>query len=142
MKGPISPSQIDHIGIAVRSLDEALPLYTRVLGLELKGMEEVETEQVRVAFLQIGETNIELLEPASPESPIARFLEKKGEGIHHIALRVEAIEEKLEYLSQNGIRLIHEQPKQGAHGSRIAFLHPKSTQGVLYELCQPQARDE
>ena len=137
MNKTVAPKKISHIGIAVKNLDAALPLYTDVLGLPLEGMETVESEGVRVAFLRIGETRIELLEPLSPDSPISSFLEKRGEGIHHIALEVDGIGQKLNWLSEKGVRLIHEQPKQGAHGALIAFLHPKATGGVLYELCEP-----
>lgn len=131
------PRKINHIGIAVHDLDASVQLYTQVMGLKLLGLETVESEQVRVAFLEIGETRLELLEPLSPESAIAKHLEKRGEGIHHIALEVEEIEERLSELSTCGIQLIHQQPKKGAHGTNIAFLHPKSTGGVLYELCEP-----
>jgi len=137
MNRTVDPKKISHIGIAVRDLEAALPLYTDVLGLSLEGVETVESEGVKVAFLRIGETRIELLEPLGPDSPIASFLEKRGEGIHHIALEVDGIEERLSLLSEKGIRLINERPKQGAHGARIAFLHPKATGGVLYELCEP-----
>lgn len=133
----VSPRKIDHIGIAVRSIEETLPFYTKVLGLRLTGMDQVETEQVRVAFLEIGETRLELLEPTASESAIAQFIEKKGEGIHHIAFQVEDAAASLSLASSQGIRLIHEQPKPGAHGSLIGFLHPKSTHGVLVEFCQP-----
>lgn len=137
MSRTVDPKKINHIGIAVRDLQSALPLYTEVLGLSLEGVETVESEGVKVAFLRIGETRIELLEPLGTDSPIASFLEKRGEGIHHIALEVDGIEERLSLLSEKGVRLIHENPKQGAHGTRIAFLHPKATWGVLYELCEP-----
>ncbi|MBN2909791.1 methylmalonyl-CoA epimerase [Polycladomyces sp. WAk] len=131
-----APRQISHIGIAVRSLDEAIPLYRDILGLAWEGTETVESEQVRVAFFRIGETRIELLEPLSPESAIAKHLEKRGEGIHHIALEVSDIERRLSELAEQGVRLIHERPKQGAHNAKVAFLHPKSTGGVLFELCE------
>jgi len=130
------PRKIAHIGIAVKSLDAALPFYTQQLGLPLIGTEEVASEQVRIAFLAIGESRIELLEPLSDESPIAKFIEKRGEGIHHIALDVDDIQERLARLASNGVALIHETPKPGAHGAQIAFLHPKAASGVLFELCQ------
>ncbi|WP_139489271.1 methylmalonyl-CoA epimerase [Brevibacillus dissolubilis] len=130
------PKQIAHIGIAVKSIDAALPFYYEQLGLQLLGTEVVESEQVKVAFLGIGETRFELLEPLSPESPIAKFIEKRGEGIHHIALDVDNIDERLANLKANGVQLINETPKDGAHGARIAFLHPKAAGGVLFELCQ------
>ncbi|CAM3239981.1 MULTISPECIES: methylmalonyl-CoA epimerase [Brevibacillus] len=131
-----APNKIAHIGIAVKSIEETLPFYTEQLGLTLLGMEEVPSEQVKVAFLEIGESRIELLEPLSVESPIAKFMEKRGEGIHHIALDVDNVEERLERLKENGIPLIHEKPKEGAHNAQIAFLHPKAAKGVLVELCQ------
>lgn len=131
-----SPKKIAHIGIAVRDVEASIPLYTNLLGMTLEKMEKVESEQVKVAFIKIGETRIELLEPLSEKSAIHSYLEKKGEGIHHIALEVEDIDKRLKSLKENGIRLINEQPKQGADNAQIAFLHPKSTNGVLFELCQ------
>lgn len=130
--------KISHIGIAVKSLEEAIPLYRDVYGLELEGIEEVPGEKVRVAFFPLGETRLELLEPTSPESPIAKFIEKRGEGIHHIAYEVDQLEEKLSQFKENGIQLIHEQPKPGAHNMLIAFAHPKATGGVLTEFCEPR----
>lgn len=130
------PNKIAHIGIAVKNLDASLPFYTQLLGLTLLGQEEVESEQVRVAFLGIGESRFELLEPTSPASPIAQFIEKRGEGIHHIALDVDNIEERLANLKENGIKMINEEPKLGAHEAQIAFIHPKAAGGVLIELCQ------
>ncbi len=131
-----APEKIAHIGIAVHNIEDSLSFYKDLLGLTLENIEEVESEQVKVAFLKIGESRIELLEPISQESPIAKFLEKKGEGIHHIALEVNDIEKRLHQLKTEGIRLINEQPKEGSNNSQIAFLHPKSTNGVLVELCQ------
>jgi methylmalonyl-CoA/ethylmalonyl-CoA epimerase len=128
--------KVDHIGIAVHSLEEALPFYTDVLKLPLLGIELVESQKVRVAFLKAGETKLELLEPISEESPIAGFIEKRGEGIHHVALGVESIEERIMDMIRNGIKMIDEQPRLGAGGAHIAFMHPKSTKGVLYELCE------
>lgn len=137
------PKKIAHIGIAVKNIDHALPFYTQQLGLTLLGTEEVESEQVRVAFLGIGESRLELLEPLREDSPIARFIEKRGEGIHHIALDVDDLHERIQSLKTAGIPLIHEEPKQGAHGAQIAFLHPKAAGGVLVELCQyPSASKE
>ncbi len=130
------PKKIAHIGIAVASIDAALPFYTEQLGLPLLGRETVESEQVRVAFLGIGETRIELLEPLHPDSAIAKFIAKRGEGIHHIALDVDDVQERLARLKANGVPLIHETPKTGAHNAQIAFLHPKAAGGVLFELCQ------
>lgn len=131
-----APKQIAHIGIAVHNIDESLAFYTKLLGLSLEKVEEVESEQVKVAFLKIGEARIELLEPLSEKSAIHTFLHKKGEGIHHIALEVDQIDERLANLKANGIKLINEQAKIGANNSFIAFLHPKSTNGVLFELCE------
>jgi len=130
------PEKIAHIGIAVNSIEESLPFYTDQLGLSLEKIEKVESEQVKVAFIQIGESRIELLEPLSEKSAIHSFLEKKGEGIHHIALEVDNIEERLKHLNLNNVKLINEQPKEGANNAQIAFIHPKSTHGVLLELCQ------
>lgn len=131
------PAKIAHIGIAVNSIDQALPFYSNTLGLELEGVETVETEGVKVAFLKIGETRFELLEPLSPSSTIQKFIDKKGEGIHHIALEVDNINARLEKYKTDGIKLIHEEAKTGAHHSEIAFIHPKAANGVLFELCQP-----
>lgn len=128
--------KIDHIGIAVISIEEALPYYRDILGLVCTGEEVVEEQKVRVAFLKIGESRLELLEPISDDSPIAGFLEKRGSGIHHIAVLTETIEEDLKRHSEKGARLIDEHPRIGAHGMRIAFVHPKSTSGVLLELCE------
>lgn len=133
------PKQIEHIGIAVKNLKKSVNFYTELLGLKLIGYETVESEKVRVAFLEIGETRLELLEATCPDSPIAQFIEKKGEGIHHIAFRDDNVAERLAFLREQGVKLIHEVPKEGAHGNLVAFLHPKSANGVLLELCQPQA---
>ncbi|QZT32678.1 methylmalonyl-CoA epimerase [Caldalkalibacillus thermarum TA2.A1] len=136
------PKKIAHIGIAVKSIEDSLPFYQQQLGLALEGIETVESEQVRVAFLKVGETRIELLESLSPDGPIATFIKNRGEGIHHLALEVDDIEARLKQLKENGVRLIHEQPKEGAHGAQIAFLHPKATGGVLLELCQYDQQTE
>ncbi|PLX81450.1 MAG: methylmalonyl-CoA epimerase [Desulfuromonas sp.] len=128
--------KINHIGIAVRSLDTALPLYRDVLGMTFEGSEEVVDQKVKVAFLATGESRIELLEPTSPDSPVAKYLEKNGEGIHHIAYEVDDLGSALAELKKQEIRLIDQEPRGGAHGTRIAFLHPKATGGVLTELCQ------
>jgi len=127
---------VDHIGIAVADLEEALKLYTETFGLELQGTEVVEEQKVKVAFLPIGDTEIELLESTDPEGPIAKFIEKRGQGIQHIALRVDDIDAALDEMRAEGIRLIDEKPRYGAGGARIAFLHPKATGGVLIELCE------
>lgn len=126
---------ISHIGIAVKNLDEAIAVYEK-LGLQLEGIEEVPSQMVKVAFFPCGETRLELLMPTSPESPIAKFIENRGEGIQHIALAVDNVTEELNKAKENGFRLIDTQPRPGAHNSEIAFLHPKSTLGVLIELCQ------
>ncbi|MFC9597225.1 methylmalonyl-CoA epimerase [Peribacillus butanolivorans] len=127
---------IDHIGIAVKSLDETLPLYTDTLKLELEGIETVESQGVKVAFILVGNTRLELLEALSPESPIAKFIEKRGEGIHHVALGVEHIEDRIKEIKDSGIRMIDDTSRKGAHHADVAFVHPKSTAGVLYELCE------
>jgi len=128
--------KVDHIGIAVKNLEETLKFYTEVLGLKLHGTEVVEEQKVKVAFLPIGDTEVELLESTSSEGPIAKFIEAKGEGIQHIAFRVKDIEAALAELKEKGIRLIDEKPRYGAGGAKIAFLHPKATYGVLIELCE------
>jgi methylmalonyl-CoA epimerase len=127
--------KIDHIAIVVRSIEEALQVYEGALGLELAEVEEVPEQAVRIAFLPIGESEIELVEPLTTDSGVAKFLEKRGEGMHHICLEVDDIEAALHGLTAKGIRLIDEQPRQGAHG-RVAFLHPKSAHGALIELIE------
>lgn len=129
-------TKINHIGIAVHSIDETLPFYRDQLGMTFKGAEEVAEQMVRVAMLQVGESKIELLEPTSPDSPVAKFLEKNGPGIHHIAYEVADIETAIARLQRDGVRMIDTVPRNGAHGTRIAFVHPKSSTGVLTELCQ------
>ncbi len=127
---------IDHIGIAVRSLDERLALY-RALGLEPAGGEEVPEQKVRVAFLPVEGTRIELLEPTADDSPIARYIDRKGEGLHHLAFRVDDIEATMAALREAGFQLLSDRPQSGAHGARVCFLHPRSGGGVLIELCEP-----
>ncbi|NOX90854.1 MAG: methylmalonyl-CoA epimerase [Calditrichaeota bacterium] len=134
--------QINHIGIAVRSLEERIPFYRDVLGLKYLGTEEVEEQKVRVAMFRVGEVKIELLEPTEESSPIAGFLEKRGEGIHHIAFQSDNLENQLSDLKNKGIRLIDEYPREGAHGTKIAFIHPKSSGKVLTELCQSGRKEE
>ncbi len=129
-------TRINHIGIAVSSLDQALKLYTEVLGLSLKEIEVVEEQRVRTAILPVGESKIELLESTDPEGPLARHIEKFGEGMHHLALEVADIEEALSKVAQSGLPLIDEKPRQGVGETRIAFLHPKGTGRVLLELVQ------
>ena len=128
--------KVDHIGIAVKNLEESLNFYTEVLGLKNEGIEVVEEQQVKVAFLPCVDSELELLESTTPDGPIAKFIEKNREGIQHIALRVDNIEEALAYLKEKGVRLIDEKPRYGAGGARIAFLHPKATNGVLLELSE------
>ena len=128
--------RINHIGIAVKNLAGAIPFYRDHLGMVLEGTEEVTEQKVKVAMLQVGESRIELLEPTTEDSPVAKFIEKNGEGIHHIAYEVEDIEATLNTLKDKGVRLIDETPRHGAHNSLIAFLHPKATGGVLTEICQ------
>ena len=129
-------SHIEHIGIAVRSIEESLPYYQEVLGLKCYGIEEVKDQKVRTAFFQAGQTKLELLESTDPDGAIGKFIEKRGEGIHHIAFAVKEIESALEEARSKGIRLIDESPRLAAEGLHIAFLHPKSTHGVLTELCE------
>lgn len=128
--------KVDHIGIAVKSLDETLKFYEGVLGLELQGTEVVEEQKVKVAFLPVGDTEVELLESTAEDGPIAKFIEKKGEGIQHIAFRVPNIEEAIAELMEKGVKMIDEKPRYGAGGAKIAFCHPKSTNGVLVELSE------
>ena len=128
-------NHIDHLGIAVRSLDETVPVYEKALGLRCEHREEVASQKVRTAFFDVGGVHMELLEPTSPESPIAKFLADRGEGIHHIAFRTDDITAQLAQAAGAGVRLIHEKPFDGAAGKLVAFLHPKSTHGVLTELC-------
>jgi len=130
------PKKISHIGIAVTSIEEATPFYRDVLGMEFEGTEVVGEQKVKVAFFVIGESRIELLEPTAADSPVARFLEKNGPGVHHIAYEVADLEQSLTQLKSEGIRLIDESPRTGAHKTQIAFLHPKASGGVLTELCQ------
>ncbi len=129
-------THIEHIGIAVKSLEEAIPYYEKVLGLTCYNIEEVADQKVRTAFFKVGATKIELLEPTGPESTIAKFLEKKGEGFHHIALASDNIEKELAHAESQGVQLLDRAPRAGAEGLSIAFLHPKSTMGVLTEFCQ------
>lgn len=130
-------SHIEHLGIAVKSLEAAIPYYEKVLGLKCYSIEEVADQKVRTAFFMVGQTKIELLEPTSEESTIAKFIEKKGEGVHHVAFAVaDGLAEALAHCEAEGVQLIDKAPRGGAEGLNIAFLHPKSTQGVLTELCE------
>ena len=129
------PKSVNHIGIAVKSIEETAEFYKK-LGLEIESIEVVESQKVRVAFIPVGDVRIELLEPTSDQSTIAKFIEKKGEGIHHIALGTENLIDELAEVESNGIHLIDKVPRLGAHNANIAFLHPKSSHGVLLELCE------
>lgn len=135
-------SQIDHIGIAVKSLDEHIPFYRDVLKFEFLGFDEVEEQMVKVGMLKVGDVKLELLEPTSDNSPIAKFIEKKGEGMHHVAYRTDDAANQIEELKANGIQMIDNEPRSGAHGTKIAFLHPKFSGRVLTELCQLGAEHE
>lgn len=128
--------KVDHIGIAVKNLEETLGFYRDVLGLELQGTEVVEDQKVKVAFLPVGDTEIELLESTSEDGPIAKFIEKNGEGIQHIAFRVDNIQEAIEYMQSKGMKMIDETARYGAGGAKIAFVHPKSSNRVLVELSE------
>jgi methylmalonyl-CoA/ethylmalonyl-CoA epimerase len=129
-------SHIEHIGIAVNDLNEAIPYYENILGLKCYSIEEVNDQKVKTAFFKIGQTKLELLESTSPDGPIAKFIEKRGQGIHHIAFAVDGIENALKEGKEKGIQLIDQEPRKGAEGLDIAFLHPKSTFGVLTEFCE------
>lgn len=131
-------TKLDHIGIAVKSIAAATKIYED-LGLRVEHVETVDTQKVRTAFLSVGDANLELLEPSAPDSTIAKYIEKRGEGIHHICLRVDNIEEHLKRLKERGYRLINEAPVPGAHGCRVAFLHPAAGNGVLIELSEKTA---
>ena len=129
-------TKLDHIGIAVKNIDEALAFYRDTLGISSVGEEVIEEQKVKVAFLPLGDTELELLESTSPDGPVAKFIEKRGEGIQHIALRVENIEEALKELKEKDFRLIDQQPRYGAGNAKIAFLHPKATGGILLEISE------
>jgi methylmalonyl-CoA/ethylmalonyl-CoA epimerase len=132
-------SHIEHLGIAVKSLDEAIPFYENILGLKCYAVEEVADQKVKTAFFMAGQTKIELLEAIAPESAVAKFIEKKGEGIHHLAFAMaDGVQGALNELNEKGVLLIDKAPRKGAEGLNIAFLHPKSTLGVLTELCEKQ----
>jgi methylmalonyl-CoA/ethylmalonyl-CoA epimerase len=131
----MKPTHIEHIGIAVNSLEEAIPFYEKILGLECYAIEEVKDQKVKTAFFKVGQTKIELLESTDPEGPIGKFIEKRGEGIHHLAFAQEDVTAALKNAEDNGIRMIDREPRKGAEGLNIGFLHPKSTFGVLMEFC-------
>jgi methylmalonyl-CoA/ethylmalonyl-CoA epimerase len=131
----MKPTHIEHIGIAVKSIEECLPYYENVLGLKCHAVEEVKDQKVKTAFFMVGQTKIELLESTDPEGPVGKFIEKKGEGIHHLAFAVEDVAAALKNAEDNGVKLIDSQPRKGAEGLNIGFLHPKFTHGVLTEFC-------
>ena len=132
-----SAKAVNHIGIAVSSIDEQREFYEKTLGAEYEGTEVVEDQKVKVAFFKLAGVRLELLEPTSEDSTVAKFIEKKGQGLHHVAYTVDDLPARLAELKEEGLRLIDETPRQGAHNTRIAFLHPKSSNGVLTELCEP-----
>jgi methylmalonyl-CoA/ethylmalonyl-CoA epimerase len=136
----INAKGLNHIGIAVRSIAERQDYYQNTLGAEFEGVESVPTQKVNVAFFRMGCVRLELLEPTSPDSPIAKFLEKRGEGLHHVAYSVDDIDARLAELQAHRVRLIDEHARPGAHHMQVAFLHPSSTGGVLTELCEPAAQ--
>ncbi len=129
---------INHIGIAVRSIEDQRAFYEGTLGAVFEGVEEVADQKVRVGFFRVGDVRLELLEPTDPSSTVAGFLEKRGEGLHHVAYTVEDIQQRIQELKEGGVRMIDEKPRPGAHQMQIAFVHPKSTHGVLTELCEPR----
>lgn len=132
----MKPTVVDHIGIAVKSIDESLKFWEETLGIHCHGVEEVAEQKVKTAFLPLGDTEVELLEGTSEESPVSKFIAAKGEGIHHLAIRVENLEAALEELKAKGVRLIDEKPRIGAGGAKIALVHPKASGGVLLELSE------
>lgn len=129
--------KISHIGVAVKNIEEARKLYEEVFGLKVGDIEVSEEQKVKIAFIPVGDTRIELLEATDPQSPVAKFIESRGEGVHHIAFETDNIEVELSKFKEKGLRLIDEKPRLGAHKTKIAFIHPKSTFGVLFELCEP-----
>ena len=134
-------THIEHLGIAVKSLEEAIPYYENVLGLKCYAVEEVADQKVKTAFFKIGQNKLELLEPTSPESTIASFIEKRGEGIHHLAFATDDVAACLAEAEEKGVRLIDKAPRPGAEQMMIAFIHPKSTKGVLTEFCMPKSKE-
>ena len=138
----MKPTHIEHIGIAVKSLDESISYYEKILGLTCYNVEEVADQKVRTAFFMIGQTKLELLESTDPEGTISKFIEKRGEGIHHIAYAVDNVSEALEDVAAAGVQLIDKTPRKGAENLNIAFLHPKSTGGVLTELCEDPSKKQ
>ena len=136
----MKPTHIEHIGIAVKSLDEAIPFYEKVFGLECYAVEEVAEQKVKTAFFKVGQTKIELLESTDPQGLVGKFIEKKGEGVHHIAFAVKDLAAKLTAAQEAGVQVIDKTPRKGAEGLHIGFLHPKSTFGVLTELCEDPSK--
>ncbi len=134
--------KVDHVGIAVKSIDVSLDYYIHTLGLTLLAVEEVASQNVRVAFIDAGNIKLELLEPLGEDGPISKFIEKRGEGVHHIAFGVTDIRSRMAELREKGVQLLQEEPKQGAGGAEVAFLHPKSSFGVLYELCDKSGKGD
>lgn len=133
-------THIEHLGIAVKSLDEAIPYYEKMLGLKCYSIEEVKDQKVKTAFFKIGQTKLELLESTDPTSTISKFIEKRGEGVHHVAFATPSVKTCLSELSAKGVQLIDKEPRHGAEGLNIAFLHPKSTHGVLTEICEDPSK--
>lgn len=136
----MKPSHIEHIGIAVRSLEDAIPFFEQVLGISCYAIEEVKEQKVKTAFFKIGDTKIELLESTDPEGPVGKFIEKRGEGVHHIAFAVKNLAQQLLLAEEKGIQVIDKTPRKGAEGLNIGFLHPKSTFGILTELCEDPSK--
>jgi methylmalonyl-CoA/ethylmalonyl-CoA epimerase len=134
--------RVDHVGIAVKSIDDTLEYYIHTLGLTLVALEEVESQKVRVAFIDAGNIKLELLEPIGDDGPVAKFIEKRGEGVHHIAFGVTDIRTRMAELREKGVQLLQDEPKIGAGGAEVAFLHPKSSFGVLYELCDKSGKGD
>lgn len=132
----MKPSHIEHLGIAVNSLEETIPFFEKVLGLECYAVEEVADQKVKTAFFKVGQTKIELLESTDPEGTIAKFIANKGQGVHHVAFAVDGVQKALDFVAEQGVKLIDKAPRKGAEGLNIAFLHPKSTCGILMELCE------
>lgn len=135
-------NEVNHIGIAVKNIDSSLDYYIETLGLKLLAIEEVTSQKVRVAFIDAGNIKLELLEPLGEEGAVAKFIEKRGEGVHHIAFGVTDIRTRMKELAEKGVQLLQDEPKPGAGGAEVAFLHPKSSYGVLYELCENNSKGE
>ena len=130
--------KLDHIGIAVRNIEQRLKIWRDIFGIQIQGIEQIAEQKVRVAILTVGDVNIELLEPITEDSPVAKYIAKRGEGIHHLSFEVGDVEKKIDELKKHGLRMIDEIPRKGTHGSRIAFIHPASTGGILIELTEKE----